>query len=65
MFSTEDLKLMLDIMEDYSDDNFPNVNNLKERIAVLIEMQEFQMNTNKTRNELQEKYQKLMTKEEN
>lgn len=65
MFSTEDLKLMLDIMKYYSDDNFPNVNNLKERIAVLIEMQEFQINTNKTRNELQEKYQKLMTKEEN
>lgn len=65
MFSTEDLKLILDIMEDYSDDNFPNVNNLKERIAVLIEMQEFQINANKTRNELQEKYQKLMNKEEN
>lgn len=64
MFSTEDLKLILDIIEDYktSDDN---VNNLKERIAVLIEMQEFQINTNKARTELQEKYQKLMTKEEN
>lgn len=40
MFSIDELRLIYDIIEDYSDDNFDNVNNLKVKIYILIQKYE-------------------------
>ena len=40
MFSLDELRLIYDIIEDYSDDNFDNVNNLKVKIYILIQKKE-------------------------